>query len=297
VLKPPGMTSHDVVDFVRGLAGQKRVGHAGILDAGAAGVLPLCLGRATRISEYFLSSDKAYRCLLVLGVATDSYDQAGRITRMTDASHLTREMLEEALERFRGTILQVPPLLSAGRFQGERLYRLARRGEEVPLSPREVKIHRLELLDWKPGRRPRALLEVECGKGAYMRTLCHDIGNALGVGGYLHFLVRTRHGPFRLEEAVTLEELEREGVEAHLVGAAAALSFLPRIGVWGEEARRLRHGLPPPPRRISGRPPEPGSLVCLVDPRGELLAISRVYPDRLNPQLVRFRLEKVVAGS
>ncbi len=297
MLKPPGMTSHDVVDFVRGLTGQRRVGHAGILDAGAAGVLPLCLGRATRISEYLLSSDKAYRCVLVLGVATDSYDQAGRVTRVTDASGITREAVEAVLPRFRGSVLQLPPMLSAVRFQGERLYHLARRGEEVSRTPREVKIYRLELLDWKPGIHPRALLEVECGKGAYMRALCHDLGEALGVGGYLHFLVRTRHGPFRLEEAVTLEELERDGVEAHLLRPAAALSFLPRIGVWGEEARRLRHGLPPPPRRVSGRPPEPGSLVCLVDPRGELLAVSRVYPDRLNPQLIRFRLEKVVAGS
>ncbi len=305
VLKPPGMTSHDVVDEVRRLFGLRRVGHAGTLDPGAAGVLPLCLGRATRISEYLLGSDKEYRALLALGASTDTQDAQGTLLREDDASGVTREALEDVLGQFRGTIRQVPPMVSAARHLGQRLYELAREGVDVDRPSRAVTVYRLELVRWWPGRRARAVLDLTCSKGTYVRTLCHDIGNALGVGGYLHFLVRTRHGPFSQEQAVTLEELAaavREGEPGrYLLAPAAALDFLPAVELRPEEAERVRNGMPPLPRRLARMDPGlvrarggvAGKLVRLLD-RGELLGLARLYPQPGGVDSVAFRLEKVL---
>ncbi len=305
VLKPPGMTSHDVVDEVRRLFGLRRVGHAGTLDPGAAGVLPLCLGRATRISEYLLGSDKEYRALLVLGASTDTQDAQGTVLAEGDASAVTAEALEEVLDQFRGTIRQVPPMVSAARHLGQRLYELAREGVDVERPSRAVTVYRLELVRFWPGRRARAVLDLTCSKGTYVRTLCHDIGAALGVGGYLHFLVRTRHGPFSQATAVTLEELTaamQEGAAArHLLPPAGALDFLPAVELRPEEAERVRNGMPPLPRRLSRLDPElararggvAGRLVRLLE-RGELVGLARLYPQPGGGDAVAFRLEKVL---
>lgn len=305
VLKPPGMTSHDVVDEVRRLFGLRRVGHAGTLDPGAAGVLPVCLGRATRISEYLLGSDKEYRALLALGASTDTHDAQGTLLAEHDASTVTREALEEVLDQFRGTIRQVPPMVSAARHLGQRLYELAREGVDVDRPSRAVTVYRLELVGWWPGRRARAVLDLACSKGTYVRTLCHDIGAALGVGGYLHFLVRTRHGPFSQEGAVTLEELTasvREGEPTrHLLPPARALDFLPALELRPEEAERVRNGMPPLPRRLARLDPElararggvAGRLVRLLE-GGDLLGLARLYPQPGGADAVAFRLEKVL---
>lgn len=301
LLKPPGMTSHDVVDFVRRLMGIKRAGHTGTLDPGAAGVLPVCIGRATRISEYLLGSDKAYRAVMVLGVTTDTQDAQGRTVATADASGVTREALEAALCGFRGLIRQVPPMVSAARHQGERLYRLARRGELVERAPRDVTISTLTLVDWRPGKRPQAVLDITCSKGTYVRTLCHDLGQVVGCGAYLDFLVRVRHGPFRQEESATLEELAdavREGDAPRLVvPSAQALAFMPRVAVRGEEVHRLANGAAPLPRNaaeLAAAGPIAGRLVRLCGPDGRLLAVARVYPDQRDPALVAFHIEKVL---
>lgn len=295
------MTSHDVVAFVRRLLGVKRAGHTGTLDPGAAGVLPVCIGRATRVSEYLLGTDKAYRAVMVLGVTTDSQDAQGRVVETADASGVTREDLEAVLGGFRGVIRQVPPMVSAARHQGERLYRLARRGEQVERAPRDVTVSTLTLVNWQPGERPQAVLDITCSKGTYVRTLCHDVGQALGCGAYLDFLVRMRHGPFRQEESVTLEELAdavREGDASSLVvSSSEALAFMPRVQVRGEEARRLGNGCAPLPRgaaELAAAGPIAGRLVRLCGPDGRLLAVARVYPDQREPSLVAFRLEKVL---
>lgn len=301
LLKPPGMTSHDVVDFVRRTLGLRRVGHTGTLDPGAAGVLPVCLGRATRVSEYLLGCDKAYRAVMVLGVATDTHDAQGRVTAVADASGVTREDVERLLPRFRGVISQVPPMTSAARVGGERLYRLARAGKTVERPPRQITVYTLELVDWRPGPRPAAYLDVVCSKGTYVRTLCHDLGAALGCGAYLHFLVRTAQGPFRQEESVTLEELAgaaaRGEVRRHLVPPAAALSFLPAVTLRPEEVRRVTHGQPPFPRgagELAVAGPLAGRLVRLCAPAGDLVAVARAYPQPRGGG-VGFRLEKVLA--
>lgn len=301
LLKPPGMTSHDVVDFVRRTLGVRRAGHTGTLDPGAAGVLPVCVGRATRVSEYLLGTDKTYRAVMVLGVITDTQDAQGHVVATADASGVTREAVEAALDEFRGPIRQVPPMVSAARHQGERLYRLARRGETVERAPRDVTVSSLTLADWRPGARARAVLDVTCSKGTYVRTLCHDLGQALGCGAHLDFLVRMRHGPFRQEESATLEELAdtvREGDVARLlVTPAQALAFMPRIAVRGEEARRLTHGIAPLSRgaaELVFAGPIAGRLVRLCGPDDRLLAIARAYPDQRDPEMVAFRLEKVL---
>ncbi len=203
--KPSGLTSHDVVARVRRISGQRKAGHAGTLDPLATGVLPVALGKATRLVEYLADADKAYRAVLMLGARSTTYDREGEVSHTPDAGMPSQEQVEQALGGFRGVISQLPPMHSAVKVGGKRLYELARAGIEVERSPRRVTITRLELEAYSP---PSLQLFVECSKGTYIRSLAHDLGNTLGTGAYLESLVRTRHGPFTLEGAVTLQELE-----------------------------------------------------------------------------------------
>ncbi len=201
--KAIGMTSHDVVARVRRLTRQKRVGHAGTLDPAASGVLPICLGQATRVAEYLSESGKRYRAIVVFGAVTATYDAEGEVVRSAPV-HLTREDIAAALPTFLGRQMQLPPLYSAIKSAGQPLYKLARAGIEAPRQARPVEIFQLVLLDWQP---PALTLEVECSKGTYIRSLAYDLGERLGCGAYLGGLVRLRSGPFTLEESLTLEEL------------------------------------------------------------------------------------------
>jgi len=203
--KPPGKTSFGVVAMVRRLSGERRVGHSGTLDPDATGVLPVCLGRGTRIVEFLVDTTKVYRGEIELGITTDTYDGSGKITRRGDPSKIDRVQVESALGAFRGTIRQTPPMYSAVKYRGKRLYTLARAGIEVKRKSRTVKIHRLELVDWQP---PVVTIEVECGKGTYIRSLAHDLGQALGCGAHLKSLVRTRCGLFDIKDAVSMPQLE-----------------------------------------------------------------------------------------
>jgi tRNA pseudouridine55 synthase len=203
--KAQGMTSMEVVRQVKRLTGHRHVGHGGTLDPEATGVLPVFLGQATRLMEYLLEGEKEYLGTLRLGIATDTYDAAGRVTEEREAGGVTREALETALEGFRGVILQTPPMHSALKLKGQRLYELARRGVEVEREPRTVEISRLELLEWQP---PCATLAITCGRGAYIRSLAHDVGQALGCGAHLAGLRRIRTGAFSIDQADTLEKLK-----------------------------------------------------------------------------------------
>ena len=205
VNKPQGKTSYDIVALVKRLSGEKRVGHAGTLDPLASGVLPVCLGQGTRVIEFLAESTKVYRAQIELGVVTDTYDAEGKVLERKDPSRVNREQVESALNSFKGKILQVPPMFSALKHQGTPLYKLARNGTEVERDSRPVEIHRLELLDWQP---PVLTVEVECGKGTYIRSLAHDLGQVLGCGASLKSLVRTRYGPFVIAESISLWELE-----------------------------------------------------------------------------------------
>lgn len=207
--KPAGWTSHDVVAYARRLLRERKIGHAGTLDPAATGVLPLAVGSATKVLEYLFNASKTYIADITFGVDTDSYDGDGTVTTLGDTTDLCESDIEGALIGYRGPLDQVPPMHSAVRIGGRRLYDLARRGETVHRDARRIVVHRLELLIWSP---PVATLLVDCSKGTYIRSLAHDLGRATGTGAYLSSLVRTRTGPFRLEEAWSLGELEDEPV-------------------------------------------------------------------------------------
>lgn len=211
--KPPGMTSMDVVRRVKRAIRQKRVGHGGTLDPIATGVIAIFLGQATRMMDYLIEGAKEYRGTVELGVETDTYDTAGEVTATGDASSVTMQDIENALVAFRGAIRQVPPMYSALKRDGKRLYELARAGVEVEREARKVEVMGIKLLDWTP---PVVELTVTCGRGFYMRSLAHDLGRALGCGGHLKSLVRLRNGPFKVSEAMTLEDAEQSLADGDL---------------------------------------------------------------------------------
>ncbi len=234
--KPAGMTSHDVVACLRRLTGVKKAGHTGTLDPGATGVLPVCLGRATRLIRY-LPGDKAYRAEVAFGVATATGDSFGEVVRTADASALTEEALLAALQHFQGSIEQVPPMTSAIRHQGKRLYELARQGLVVERKARRVTIYDLRLIGvFGLGTgTPRAVIELSCSAGTYVRSLCIDLGEKLGCGAHMSALVRTRAGSFWLADALTLDKIaeihQQGGLPGVLVRPAEALAHLPAVQV------------------------------------------------------------------
>ena len=207
--KPSGMTSHDVVDRIRRQFKIRRVGHGGTLDPAATGLLILLLGRATRHARVLLGADKTYEGTLLLGQATDTQDAEGKVLATRDVPPFTRDQIEQACARFRGQIDQEVPAYSAVRIQGKRFYDLARAGQPVPRRVRRVTVHELKLLEI---RLPEVDLQVTCSSGTYVRTLCADLGEALGCGGHLKRLGRTQVGPFRLSEAVRLADVRPEHV-------------------------------------------------------------------------------------
>lgn len=208
--KEEGWTSHDVVARVRRITGERKVGHTGTLDPAATGVLPVCLGAATKVIEYLQDEGKTYYAEVVLGVATDTDDLEGQIVAEAPVPELTEDDLNRALEPFRGEIAQIPPMYAAIKVGGRKLYELARAGETIERAPRRVRIDTLAVLGWEP---PVVRLLVDCGKGTYIRALARDLGEALGCGAYLQRLVRLRTGPFFLDQALTLEELATEFAE------------------------------------------------------------------------------------
>ncbi len=203
--KPEGKTSFSIVAKVKRLSGERRVGHAGTLDPAATGVLPICLGQGTRVTEFLMEATKTYWAQIELGVATDTYDATGKITQKGDPSRISQKQLESTLASFCGLIPQIPPMYSAVKYHGQRLYKLARAGISVERKSRLAKIYRLELTDWQP---PVATVEVECGKGTYIRSLAHDLGQSLGCGANLKSLTRLRHGFFDIKDAVSVPQLE-----------------------------------------------------------------------------------------
>jgi tRNA pseudouridine55 synthase len=205
VNKPQGMTSFKVVSLIKRISGEKRVGHAGTLDPEATGVLPVCLGRGTRVIEYLMDTTKAYRAEIEFGVSTDTFDSTGNVTSRIDPSGISRGKLDVALLSFHGLIEQVPPIYSALKYQGRPLYELARSGAKVKLSSRPVTIYKLDIIDWQP---PVVTIEVVCSKGTYIRSLANDLGENVGCGAHMKSLNRLRCGIFDIKDAVPLSEIE-----------------------------------------------------------------------------------------
>jgi tRNA pseudouridine55 synthase len=265
--KPVGPTSHAMVALVRKGTGIRKVGHAGTLDPRASGVLVLCLGAATRLSEYLSGTVKEYEAVVRFGASTRTFDTDGEVTRRTDTAPTRREV-EAALPRFMGDIVQKPPPFSAIKVQGRKAYELARAGDDPDLAPRTITISRLDIRSYTP---PDLSLHVECSAGTYIRSLAHDLGEAVLTGAHLAALKRIRAGPFRIQEAVPLPMLEVGFLTGkwgqHVLPAASALPDLTAVQVGAEGVELLRFG-----HRIPADPPAEG-MAKAIGPDGELLAI------------------------
>jgi tRNA pseudouridine55 synthase len=279
--KPVGPTSHDAVAAVRRALGTRQVGHTGTLDPFASGLLLVCFGPATRLAEYLTPLPKTYRAVMRLGEATDTDDRTGQVVAASDAwRELTEAQVRAALERQVGEVEQLPPRFSAKKVGGERMYAAARRGEEVERKPSRVVIHRMEVVEV---RLPEVEFEVECGSGTYIRAIARDAGEALGVGGHLAELRRTRMGAHSVDAAVPLDALgDAERVMAAALPAAGAVAHLPRVEVDAAGAVALGHGraLPAPDDAPAGVP------LALVAADGALLAVGERTGDRVQPRKV-----------
>lgn len=298
VKKESGWTSHDVVAKVRHLLGVGKVGHAGTLDPAATGVLPVLIGRATRIAEYVVEWDKEYVAVLRLGETTDTQDAGGTVLARHSIEAVTSEAIQAAVARFRGAIEQVPPMYSAIKIDGVPLYKSARAGKTIAREARPVVIHALEILAMAERD---VTLRVVCSKGTYIRTLCADIGEVLGVGGHMLSLERTRVGPLAIDQAVTVEEVATRHALGRLgwqlVSLDRVLDRLPAVTVDEPTVERVRHGVPVSAEKIlrwdSGQEAgaAAGKPVRIRDLQGRLIAIG-LTSDRSTGAI---RIDKVLS--
>ena len=276
IAKEAGYTSHDVVARLRGIIGQKKIGHTGTLDPGATGVLPVCLGKATKLCDLIGSWDKAYRTTLLLGRKTDTEDIFGQITGESEVNMEENE-IREIIASFVGDYDQIPPMYSAKKVGGKKLYELAREGIEIERKPCRVRIDRIDILDVAL---PEITMEITCSKGTYIRSLCRDIGEKAGCGGCMSSLVRTRVADFFLEDALTLDQIEKlrdEGkLEDRIRSIDSVFPFCPSIQISPEGRSLLMNGNPLPPEYISL---ERGPDVPDVDSRNTMADRYRVYDD------------------
>ena len=286
--KPAGMTSHDVVARVRRIIGIRKVGHAGTLDPAATGLLVCGVGPATKLMRFVQDLPKEYVGQIKFGVATDSLDADGEETHRHPMT-VTRDDLEGLVERFTGTILQVPPMVSALKVGGKRLHELARQGIEVEREPRPVEIHSLQILDVRPGEYSEAVIRVVCAKGTYIRVLADDLAKALGGRSHLTALRRLKTGQLSVDSAVTLEKLEALGQagswDSAMLAPFEALSALPSCLVRSEVADRVRNGARLSPAEVPGEWSE-GEYVRIADTGENLLAVHRLIAGTFVPEVV-----------
>jgi tRNA pseudouridine55 synthase len=285
--KAPGWTSHDVVAKVRKQVGGK-VGHAGTLDPMATGLLVIALGRATRLLRFVQGRPKEYLASAVLGVATDSLDADGAVLNR-EPLPVSEEEVRAAMRRFEGRILQVPPMVSARKIGGKRLYSLAREGKEVEREPRPVDIHHLELVDFAPGAYPEMTFVVRCGTGTYVRTLADDIARSLGGRAHLTSLRRTRNGSLSVESATSVEEFVAAAEEGtggeFIIPPATVLGDLAEATVDSNLVQAVRNGAPVPVAILETELPDE-TYVRMLDSAGDLLGIYRVAGRTAKPEVV-----------
>ena len=293
VAKPAGPTSHDVVALVRRLASTRRIGHGGTLDPFASGVLPLFLGQATRLVEYHLGDTKDYRATVCFGATSTTDDLAGELSPVVASGDavLTRDQVSAALALFLGPQLQQPPMYSAINVRGRKAYAIARAGETPELAPRAVTIHRIEQTDWddRDPSRPIAVIEVTCSAGTYIRAIARDLGARVGSGAYLGALARTASGPFRLEDAVSLDTIRAaaadgaDGVRALLLPADAGLEAIPSLQLTAAEIQDAAQGRFVRPEAGVAALPEEGPL-RLLDSAGRIVGIGHRDGRRIAPE-------------
>lgn len=279
--KPAGPTSFDVVQKVRRALGADKAGHTGTLDPMATGVLPVCVGDATRLVAYLTDGDKAYDAVVRFGAETDTYDAQGKVVATAAVPHLTSALVEAALTGFRGSQLQLPPMFSAVKVDGKKLYEHARKGEEVERTARAITVHRLELRDLSADS---AHLFVKSGKGFFVRTLAHELGKALGTLAHLSSLRRVESGPFTIAQSVPLERIVEAGPKAAdwLVPMEVALSRLPALEVSAKDAQKVQHG-----GLVEVQTAD--ALVRVMGPGGVLLALADVVQGKLKYRRVFVR--------
>jgi tRNA pseudouridine55 synthase len=265
IYKPVGITSFDVVKKVMKICGTKKVGHTGTLDPLAAGVLPICIGRATKIVDYIMSETKIYEAQLKLGVKTDTYDREGKIIHDEENVNLSEKDIIKVFSSFIGEIDQEPPMFSALKVNGKRLYELARQGITVEREKRKVNIFKLEIIDIVL---PFVNFRVTCSKGTYIRSLCYDIGEKLGVGGTMWSLTRVQTGSFKIANSINLENIDRDNVQHHIISIEESLSKYDKISFSSKHERLLLNGV-----KINNE-----YLISHI----ELNKIYRVYLDETN---------------
>ncbi len=291
--KDQGWTSTDVVRKLKGITRSKKIGHGGTLDPIATGVLPICIGSATRFAETVLLGSKSYRINMVLGSSTDTYDATGEITAEVQSFDVTQRQIIEVLEGFKGEFLQTPPMYSALHHKGKRLYELARAGIEVERPPRSVKVLSLKLVKFEESE---LVLDVECSHGFYARTLANDIGEKLGTHAHMSGLIRTHAGPFKLEDTVSIEDVIEIADSGDwrdlLMPIDTTLRHYGSVNLDTSLVEMVRHGRSLPISTFGEDGAHmPGERIRAYTPAGELLAILIFEPDRL-----RWRPEKVLAG-
>ncbi|MBE3519233.1 MAG: tRNA pseudouridine(55) synthase TruB [Firmicutes bacterium] len=301
-LKPAGMTSHDAVVWFRKLSGERKTGHLGTLDPMATGVLPLALGASRKLTEYLIQKDKEYEAEFTFGITTNTGDVTGEVVSCKDCSGLTRDRVLEVLPLLTGEISQVPPLFSAVKVSGKKLYELARRGETVQPKPRKVIVYEFSLVRWKEGVRPRATFHLRVGKGTYVRALAQRLGELVGTGATVSRLERTRAGPFRIQDGYSPEkllELKRLGrLHEAVLSPTKCLPEFPAFPVGPDVVQAVKNGaplkaslIPGAVRNVLSSSGHPG-LFFLVDRNGEVVALMR-----LEHEDDRIRYEKVLISS
>ncbi len=274
VYKEKGYTSHDVVARLRKILGQKKIGHTGTLDPDAEGVLPVCLGKATKVCDLLADKDKTYQAILLLGQSTDTQDVSGEVLKSAEVTSSIKEVYE-AVQAFQGEYAQVPPMYSALKVNGKKLYELAREGKTVERKARQVHIHEIKIHEIVL---PRVSMTVSCSKGTYIRTLCHDIGEKLGCGGCMEQLLRTQVGPFYIEDSLKLEEIEilqdLNQISEHVQAIDSLFQMYPAVSVKREHLKMLLNGNALYSRQVEKYGiPEREGLVRMYDTDGNFHAI------------------------
>jgi tRNA pseudouridine55 synthase len=276
--KPTGVTSHDVVQELRGILGIRRIGHTGTLDPRASGVLLACVGKGTKVAQFLTGYDKEYQAMIKLGATSDTYDAEGEIQESPEECKVSPERIKDAVDSFRGEVWQLPPLFSAIKYKGKRLYQYAREKEKVERTKRRVEIKDITIENLNV---PFVELKVSCSKGTYIRSLAHDVGQKLGCGAYLFSLKRTRVGPFTLTDALSPErisEVKKEGrIEEALISIEEALAHLPSVAVREDSVAKVQNGAPLVPSSVSS---VKGSFardqsVSVTDEKGKIIAIGK----------------------
>ncbi len=280
LLKPPGLTSHDMVSFIRKVFNIKKVGHGGTLDPGASGVLIIGIGKATRLLEDVTGFEKQYRTEATIGRSTSSADAFGEVINNNDNVDINRDTLCEIINNYRGEIEQIPPMTSAKKHKGKKLYEFARKGIEIERKPRKVTIYDLQLVEIFNDKHPKIVMDVKCSKGTYIRTLCEDIGTSLGWGAYMSFLVRTKVGDFTIDKSLTPDEIKSKIADkdfSFIYPLRFAVNHLNKIIVKEKSIKGIKNGAILDINEIfNNENLIDKSRVTIYDEKGNFIAIARV---------------------